>query len=261
MTVSIFITDAKTGKPIVGNITVLDGQGNILLGPSPSSTTNYTDLQYLQPGQLIKVDAKGHEFMIMEVSGMVDGEIYEFSLNPTGNKVLPIAAAVAAALLLSRKKKRVGAIEKKDIELIAIAGAGLIGFGFLRQLLEKLGIWDSKDTKDLNQTSTDPGSFWNPNYWRNFTSYSYAITQSTAAQWCKEIYDAFGAFNDCEECAITVFKRCRTKANASFLCYVFGLQYGQDLLTFLRGGWWPQDRLSDADVATINNYVKNLPDA
>jgi hypothetical protein len=90
-------------------------------------------------------------------------------------------------------------------------------------------------------------------------SYTHAITEQTALSWCAEIEDAFGAFNDCEECAIGVFKRCYTQANASFLCWVFVNHYGEDMLTYLRGGWWPQDRLSDADVNQINQYISNLP--
>lgn len=262
MEVSVLISDAKTFKPIVGRITVLDGAGNAVLGPFPSSTTHFILLVDLQPDNIIKLEANGHESTSFEVADVVNGGEYDFALEPTSSNLLPIVGIAAAGLYFAnRNKKRVGKLTTGDAVPWAAVGVGVLGFSLLRQLLEKLGIWDSADTKELNTDATDPGSPWNPNYWRNFTTYTYAITQSTGNSYAKEIYDAFGAFNDCEECAKAVFKRLRTKANVSFVVWCFSNLYGQDLLNFLRGGFWPQDRLSDADVNEINNYIKNLPNS
>jgi hypothetical protein len=75
----------------------------------------------------------------------------------------------------------------------------------------------------------------------------------------QQILDSFGAFNDNEEQAIAVFHQLKTKANVSFLAEIFYRMTGQDLLTYLRGGIWPQDRLSDSDVNAINQFLSKLP--
>jgi hypothetical protein len=175
------------------------------------------------------------------------------------------ALAIIAFMLATHKKqgKKLSGFNTADIMPFLYIGGGLIAFSLVKKVLEKLGLWDSKDTKDLDNAANDPNSFWNPNYWITIKppnqNYSYAINESTAKNWCKEIYDAFGPFDDCEECAISVFKRCRTKANASFLVWVFQREYSMDLLGFLRGGLWPKDRLSDADVNVINQFINGLP--
>lgn len=181
-------------------------------------------------------------------------------------KAFPIAAVllvVGAVAIYQKQNGKVGKLDIKDIEAIAIIIGGLIALSLIKKILESLGIWDSKDTTQLDAAATDPNSFWNPNYWQTIkpasANWTYAIDRATAESWAKEIWDAAGAFNDCESCMIAVMKRCKTRANASYLAYVFQQIYGADLLTWLRGGTWPNDRLSDADVNTINNYILSLP--
>jgi hypothetical protein len=182
-----------------------------------------------------------------------------------GSGIAPylMAAAVLGFIAFAKKKKKqVGKVTTADVFPFLLIGGGLLAFSLVKKLLESLGIWDSADTHHLNDTSTDPGSFWNPNFWRlkpDNIPFSYVVTTPTATAWVDEIWDAVGAFNDCESCIIAVFKRCHTQANASFLCDVFQARYGKDLLTWLRGGFWPYDHLSDSDVNTITNYVSNLP--
>lgn len=183
----------------------------------------------------------------------------------TENKNIPIWAilAVAAAVIIYRKKrKKVGAFNMGDLLPIALILGGVLAFDVIKRILEALGLWDSKDTKELDDVSSDPSSAWNPNFWKQKPSnvaWTYAITTTQALQYAKEIYDSFGAFDDCEECAKGVFRQLRTKANVSFLADNFQQKYGKDLLDFLRGGLWPKDRLSDADVAEINRYIQQLP--
>lgn len=215
----------------------------------------------------LEVTATGYQKTTVNLGDIFTDQEYVSSdfiakILPLKKDVTTLLIAIAALTTFAvKKKKEVGKVTFGDVLPFALIAGGILSFDLIKRLLENLGIWDSKDTKDLDNDSTNPGSFWNPNFWRNAPngSYSYAITSQTAMAWAKELYNAFGPFNDCEECAIAVFKRCRTQANASFLCDYFQRIYGQDCLTFLRGGIWPQDRLSDADVNTISNYIKNLP--
>lgn len=172
-------------------------------------------------------------------------------------------ALVAAAAATVMNKKGVGAIEKKDVTIIYMIVGGVVGFSIIKSILEYLGLWKDKDTGDLDNASTNPNSFWNPNYWQTIkpanASYTYAFTESQAYAMCQVIVNAFGIFNDDEEAVIGVFKQCRTQANASFICWVFNKYWHDDMLTYLRGNWWPQDRLSDAELNIINQYVSRLP--
>lgn len=177
--------------------------------------------------------------------------------------IFALLAVLAAVHLYRQKTGKIGKLTTADLMPLFLLAGGVIGFVLLKQVLEKLGIWESADTKALDAVQDEPNSFWSPNYWQTIKpankNWTYAITESEAAEWLREIEDSFGMFNDCEECAIAVFKRCRTKANLSFLSWVFSKLGGGDLLTYLRGGWWPQDRLSDADVNIINQYISKLP--
>lgn len=149
----------------------------------------------------------------------------------------------------------------KDNEKIILVGAGavaLVYFGLLNPVLKFLGIKESTETRELETASVSPNSFWNPNFW-SLQEGATILRVAVAEQLAKDIWDAFGAFNDCEECVIGVFKTLRFQTQASFLAFTFQRMYGQDLLTFLRGGSWPQDRLSDADVSEINRFINNLP--
>lgn len=183
-------------------------------------------------------------------------------LEPGASGAAALAAVGIAIIALQRKKKQVGKLETKDVFPFLIIAAGILAWNVINKLLEWLGIKDSRDTKDLDAASTNPNSFWNPNFWTTKPAdqaYTSPITESTAESWANEIYNAFGAFNDDEEVPISVFKRCYSQATASFVCWKFQKIYNQDLLKFLRGGIWPQDRLSDADVNEINTYVQRLP--
>jgi hypothetical protein len=186
--------------------------------------------------------------------------------NVTLENSIPVfaIALVLGAVMIMRKRGKIGAFGTSDVMTIFYLLGGVIAFTLIKKILEKFGIWDSQDTKDLDHASEDPNSFWNPVFWQTAkpanAQWTYAITYSTAVDYAKQIYDAFGVFNDDEEAVIGVFKLCRTKANASYIAYAFQHEYGEDLLKFLRGSWiWPQDRLSDADVNEINQYINRLP--
>lgn len=183
------------------------------------------------------------------------------TLSDTGKNIYYGVAGglILLVLLNERKKKSVGKMDKENVIPILLIGGAIISFDLLKKLFESVGIWNSAETKQLDNQASNPGSYWNPNYYTQFSSYSYALDTTQAAALAKQIYESFGMFNDCEECVKSVFKSLKTKSNVSFLAKVFAANYGQDLLSFLRGGIWPQDRLSDSDVAEIDSYISKLP--
>lgn len=120
-----------------------------------------------------------------------------------------------------------------------------------------LGI-DTPEKKSLDAQAVNPSSFWDAKYWKTFAN-AKVLTMVSAERLCRDLYDCFGIFNDDEERAIAILKTVKYKTQVSFLSEVFQKLYQQDLLTFLRGGVYPVDRLSDADVALINSYYSKLP--
>ncbi len=146
----------------------------------------------------------------------------------------------------------------KNKLLIAAGVVGLAYFGVLNPLLKWIGIKDDKDTTDLNNAASNPQSFWSPLFWKQVYN-PVIMTRASAENICRIIYDAMGVFNDNEEQAIGALKALKYQAQVSFLAEVFFSLYGMDLITFLRGGSWPMDRLSDTDVADLNSYISKLP--
>lgn len=176
--------------------------------------------------------------------------------------MLLIIAAIGLFLVLRNKQKKVGKLTTEEVKPWLLIGGAALGFVLFKQLMEALGLWKDPDERRLDDLSKDANSFWNPNFWRNIpagSNYTNPITLTTAKNYAREIYGSFGAFNDCEECVKGIFKRISSQASASYIAYAFNLEYGSDLLDFLRGGIWPQDRLSDKDVNEITNYVLTLP--
>lgn len=178
------------------------------------------------------------------------------------NTWLLLAIAAALFFVLSNKKKKVGALSTQEVlPFILIAGA-VLGFKLIEQLLQSLGIWKDKDDRALDAAAIDANSFWNPGYWKTKppnVNYTRPITKDVAYNYAGQIEESFGPFNDCEECVKAVFRQLPSQAAASFVSDVFVQRYGIDLLDYLRGGVWPQDRLSSSDVAEINSYVLSLP--
>lgn len=287
MAYSKIILETESGEPLGGRFLAMwkDGKftpffnsGIVTINKNQSYEITTGDKH---PGQFIlAVRPDGYKETIYELEYFTDGDqpvtlvmpdTWKATTDPeakvlkdvSGFSVLQMAILAAGIYFIAKKKnKKVGELKTGDILPWLLIAVGVFGFSLIKKFLETIGIWDSKETKDLDSAATNPNSFWSPNFWRSKPSnipWSYAISQPTAEAWANDIDEAFGPFNDDEEAAIAVFKRARTKANISFLSEVFSERYGQDLLTYLRGGWWPQDRLSDSDVAIINNYVSRLP--
>jgi hypothetical protein len=257
------IVNIKTGEPLRGvAVSLYDevqkkfiSQRSIVDSPYIIRTT------YDPSTVVVYFDKNGYKTGMFYFSDLVDSP--DIGLEPKSNTVMILGgAALAFYLFASKKKKEVGKITTADVMPFMLIGGGVLAFSFIEKILQALGLWKDQDEKELDDTAVNPDSWWSPNFWRSKPAneqWTFAIDTQTAIDWAADIWDSFGPFNDCEECAITVFKRCRTQSNASFLSDIFQQRYGQDLLTFLRGGWWPQDRLSDTDVNVINQYVNKLP--
>jgi hypothetical protein len=264
-TFDVSVFDLKSSAPLGGwALTLYDsGTKEIFSQVQASNADTFfslTSAGYDPATLYIEISHPGYKTALYEFSQLeADPRVW---MERSTNMVPILLALGALAIFATKRRKQVGAVTVSDVMPFLLIGGGILAFSLVKKMLEFLGIWDSQATHNLNDASTDPGSFWNPNFWQlkpTNAPWTYLITEATAGQWCQEIYDALGPVNDDEEAVISVFKRCRTQANASFICWKFDKMYGEDLLQWLRGGWWPQDRLSDADVNKINTYISNLP--
>jgi hypothetical protein len=132
--------------------------------------------------------------------------------------------------------------------------------GGFKKLLAFFGIVDNAADQTVEDAiNAGPDSPFNANYWTNFNGGNKPMFWSVSQQICIDIDAAMSMYNDNEEKVIAAFKQCQTKAQVSFVCYTWKLWKGEDLITFLQGGWWPQDRLSNDELAIIINYVNKLP--
>lgn len=169
--------------------------------------------------------------------------------------------------LLSKKKvSGIGKIDTSTVVTAGVAVVAIMAIGGFKRILEVFGLADSRSTKNLDASSTNPLSPWSPNFWLqgpwNFGIPPLDNTQ--VGSMLNDLLDAFGLFNDDEAKAIGVFKKLQTQAQLSYFADVFRtvqLQDGTggDLLQWLRGGTWPDDRLSDSEVDQINQYILGLP--
>lgn len=207
-----------------------------------------------------------------EVHGYRSAEIMATQLQPQNNiifKKVPylvyLAAVVALIAMAKKKKKEVGAVTMQDILPFLYIAGGVLAFTFVKQILEALGIWKSKETKGLDTLASDPNSFWSPNFYLNLlrqgVTWTTGITATTADEWLKEIENAMGFFGDNESIVMGVLKRCQTQATFSFLAWEYNYNTGGDFLAFLRGrdAWYPWAGLSDTDIYSVSQYISNLP--
>lgn len=251
-------------KPVAATVTLIDHAGQniqtIQIEPGEQYTidVNIDDMD-LQQWEIV-FSSPGYSSFKTTVGALMAGS-KDIQLKKV-NTWLLLALAAGLFYALSNRKKKVGALTTQEVlPFILIAGA-VLGFKLLEQLLQSLGVWKDKDDRALDAAAIDANSFWNPNFWKTKPpniSYTRPITASQAYQYAGQIQESFGAFNDCEECVKSVFRQMPSQAAASFVSDHFTQRYGQDLLDFLRGGVWPQDRLSSSDVAEINSYVMSLP--
>lgn len=156
--------------------------------------------------------------------------------------------------------------QDQTIKWVLIGVGGLLLFNTvsktINELLATFGLARDVEGKQIDAEIVNPYS---PFSYRSFlaaiptgTQVVY-LTNNSAKALAKKLYDAFGVFNDDEEAAIGVFKALKNQVQAAQLSRVFFETYGMDILKFLEGGIYPQDRLSQRDVVQIIDYVNKLP--
>jgi hypothetical protein len=268
VTINGTLKDIQTLKVIPNGIMqeiYYESDGNILTPFGPIYNINNgtwtLTVDVLSSDRYFQFSAPGYNIYYANLTSLYNDSNVQL-LTSSHSAILPIAA-IGLFLLAAKKKKHVagiGKMETKDVMPYILIGGVLVAAGLLKKFFTSLGILDSADTTALNNADTNPQSFWNPNYWKQFSSFpNGAITTEQAVNYLLQITDAFGFFSDNVAAVDAVFHQLTSKAQVSYMSYVSAQNGGSDLLTYLRGSSWPNDRLSDSEVQAINSFLNNLP--
>lgn len=185
---------------------------------------------------------------------------------PPAKKFPVWLALLPLAVIAADKKKgsKLSGIKPGDAMTGLIIVGGVLGFNVVSRILETLGLKDTKATADLNKAAEMENSKnpWSPAFWKAGPPGTLLMTYASARDKAIIIKHAFGLIDDNEEAVFNIFRQLKTQSQLSFLADIFQQGYKQDLFTFLRGGSWWQvgaDRLSDAELARLNQMVFKLP--
>jgi len=189
--------------------------------------------------------------------------IYSTPHKKNDNSLLMLGGLGLLLLAATKDKNKGVSGTRVDPNTVLMIGGGLIGLTVVNKILVALGISTGPGGKAAEQAATDPGSPWQPAYYKNLpagTKY-YTLTESAKDQFPEIIYDAFTLFKDNFDKIMGVFSQLQTKTQVSVLSEAFLNKYNRQLISFLKdgGGILPWDGLSDSQFLTLTTYVNNLP--
>lgn len=264
--VQVSILDDATHNYIFGaTVTLLDANGNpkapaVTLAPDSNTFTTWT----AAPDEsAVLVQKSGYLDTMVAFNDLLYSPIV-YLVKGTSSPSYTWALLLLVPLLLMGKKKKgskVSGIEPSTVSTILLIAGAVLGFTLLRQLLIKFGIWQGAGSKSVETEQTNPFSPWKPTFWKQYSSFSYAIDEEEAKNDASIIHGAFKLWTDDFNAIWSVFAGLRTQANISYLADVFAQQYDEDLLQFLTdgGGILPWDGLNESHLKQITDYVKTLP--
>lgn len=157
--------------------------------------------------------------------------------------------------------EKTGASGDTVIKYAAIGVGGLVllkAFNLTTNIANAFGLGESQTAKDINAFASSTDNFFAPAFWKEAPKGSLILTYEAATQDASDINNNIGWFHYNPAGVIAVFHRLHTQSQVSFLADVYDQKYGQDLLNDISGGYF-QNRLSDAEVKTLIDYLKTLP--
>jgi hypothetical protein len=150
---------------------------------------------------------------------------------------------------------------KLDLGTVFALGAGvaiIITLSSFKQILNKLGLGESKETKELDKEASDAGSPWYPAFWKKGPTGTILLNTATMQKMYETLQNAWGYFDDDEEAAKGVIKSLKTQSQLSFFSDWLMRTKNIDLFEYMRGGaYW--NRLEDSDMDELVKYIDKLP--
>jgi hypothetical protein len=151
-------------------------------------------------------------------------------------------------------------LETQDLMPYLLIGGVLVLTGAIKSILTGLGVLTSAATTAVKNNINNPNSFWQPSFWKQYTSFpNGSLTATQAMQYLVAIDNAFGPISDDVAAVNAVFHQLTSQSEVSYMADIAYQASGRDLLTYLRGTSWPNDRLSDSEINDIDIYLQKLP--
>jgi hypothetical protein len=151
--------------------------------------------------------------------------------------------------------------KEQGLKLVAsVVGAFFAYKIVVKPLLEGLGL-KKTDTEIANENAQLAETAWNPLFWQSAPNGSLLKKDAYVSQEATKIYDSLGFFSDDYDTILASIRNFKTKTQVSQLADKFQQLFGLDLYAYLTNGnsSLPGSGLSTAHLATINEYVRNLP--
>lgn len=152
------------------------------------------------------------------------------------------------------------ATQKIDTNLLLIGGLFIGGYFIIKPILEKLGLKESKEDKEIKAKLKEQEKTYN--IWGGIQSLQKAagsnkkitlLTVAGADFYAKQIKNAFGVLNDNEEQIFGVFRGIRFKSQVASIVSSYAKLYKADLLTTLKS------KLSESEFNEVINIIETKP--
>lgn len=275
------VIDIDTGKGVPGATVTLASADFLSLGvgAAADSSGNYTiNNDKVVQGTNVIATSVGYNqagYKLLSSNATINIELEKDYQELPGVVVKPkpklnkVALGIGAAALLllatkNKAKKKIsgifpgGPIMDSIMPVILIGGMYIV-IRYGPDILEKFGLKQSKDEKDTEDAVSDPGSYWDPSFWKKGPTGTFVLQPNEVKDFLTLLKWAFGMFNDDEAAVINAFKTLRTQSQLSYLADQFQQANGKRLADWLYKDSWPNDRLSLSEMAEINTYISKLP--
>lgn len=132
-----------------------------------------------------------------------------------------------------------------------LLGAGLLLYSMGSGLLEKLGLKQSAEGKNIQDALSRTDNAFSPNFYKN--KETIVIRFETAKAWAKIIYNAGRGWGTDEGAIFGILRRCKSQCDVSGLAEVFGMLYKTSLIDFL------DSEFDEKEMAQAIAIVNSLP--
>lgn len=131
----------------------------------------------------------------------------------------------------------------------ATAALMLVLFG--KKIMSSFSFFGGNEAEQQAVAQLQASNVFSPNYWQGKSGVQLT-TIDYAKQWCQNVYNAKGTFNDDEAAVYGAFNALHYKTQVSWMAYNFYKIYGKDLYGYLQGF------LSTGEMAQIAAIVNKL---
>lgn len=277
-----YIIDDETSKGVPGaTVSLADKNGKYLGIATVTDSSGRFTLSYkaMIVGNMVIATSVGYIPQSYEVHGENENVILRMAhdvkeLPPvvvtSGKKMdwLLIGGISAAVFFLTTGKKGKrkvsglfpGGALTDTLMPVILVGAVVVILKYGDNILELLGLKKPANEQQTEDAVNDPGSYWDPSFWKKGPAGTLILKGQVVSDMIMLLNLSFGTFNDDEERVIAAFKQmCSTQSQLSYFADQFQQKTGRRLADWLYKDSYPNDRLSLAEMAQINDYMNKLP--